>query len=173
MRRAALTAQEQAAAGEAVWQRLRALAQYQSAKCVMAYAAVRGELSVERAMRDILASGRALAMPLCEGPGEMTARRVTDMSQLRPGTFGVPEPDARCEVIPPEEIDLILVPGTAFDRRMNRIGQGGGYYDRFLPRTKALRVGICHDFALLDEIPAMAHDAKMDAMVTPSGLWTA
>ena len=48
------------------------------------------------------------------------------------------------------------------------IGQGGGYYDRFLPATRALRVGVCHDFALLDEIPSEPHDARMDVIVTPS-----
>ena len=172
-RRAALSEEEQADAARAVWQRLRGLAAYQSAKCVMAYAAVRGELGAWDAVRDVLASGRALAMPLCEGPGAMTARRVTDLSQLVPGAFGVPEPEMECEIVQPEEIGLILVPGTAFDRRMRRIGQGGGYYDRFLPKTRAVRAGICHDFALLDTLPAMAHDAPMDLIVTPSGLWTA
>ena len=73
-------------------------------------------------------------------------------------------------MLPAERIDLILVPGTAFGRDGGRIGQGGGYYDRFLPQTDALRVGICHDFALLERLPLQAHDQNMDAVVRPSGL---
>ena len=64
-------------------------------------------------------------------------------------------------------IDLILVPGTAFDVRGHRIGQGGGYYDRYLNRTRAVRVGVCHDFALLSAVPSEAHDVRMDIVVTP------
>ena len=71
------------------------------------------------------------------------------------------------EEFEPEEIDLIFVPGTAFDVRGHRIGQGGGYYDRYLNRTRAVRVGVCHDFALLDAVPTQTHDARMDGVVTP------
>ena len=73
----------------------------------------------------------------------------------------------REEGVGPAEIDLILVPGTAFDVRGHRIGQGGGYYDRYLNRTRAVRVGVCHDFALLSAVPSEAHDARMDIVVTP------
>lgn len=137
---------------------------------MLAYVAVRGELSVEAALRDVLASGRVLALPLCESPGVMSARRVDGLSQLRRGAYGIPEPDASCPRIEPGNIDLAIVPGTAFDRLGHRIGQGGGYYDRFLPGTRAWRVGVCHSFALLGRVPAAAHDAGMDAVVTPDGV---
>ena len=65
---------------------------------------------------------------------------------------------------------MILVPGTAFGRDMSRLGQGGGYYDRYLPKTRAYLAGVCHDAALHDSLPAQAHDVKMDAVITPSGL---
>lgn len=168
--RAALGAQEQARAAQAVFGHLRELRAYKEARCVMAYAAARGELSVEAAMRDVLASGRVLALPLCEGPGVMSARRVDGLSQLRRGAYGILEPDASCARIEPDGIDLAIVPGTAFDCLGHRIGQGGGYYDRFLPGTRALRVGVCHGFALLGVVPTAAHDAGMDAVITPDGV---
>ena len=80
------------------------------------------------------------------------------------------EPEAGCEVFPPEEIDLILVPGTAFDAGGGRLGQGGGYYDRFLEKTGALRVGVCHGFALQKSVPEEAHDARMDYILTPQAV---
>lgn len=100
----------------------------------------------------------------------MTARRVFSLDELVPGAYGIWTPREDCPEILPGEIDLILVPGTAFDRRGARLGQGGGYYDRFLPRTAGFRMGVCHDFALLDRVAQQPHDQRMDAVVTPGGI---
>lgn len=168
--RRALSAQEQAACARAAFARLTGFAPYRRAGSVMAYAAARGELPLDAVLDDLLAGGRTLLMPRCEGPGRMTARRVTSLSQLRPGAYGLMEPEEGCPAAAPEEIGLVLVPGTAFDRSGGRLGQGGGYYDRFLARTRALTVGVCHDFALIARVPAEAHDARMDYILTPGAL---
>ena len=166
--RAARTAQEQARDARAVAARILALTAYREAHVVMAYAAARGEIALDAVMEDALLRGKTLALPLCTGPGRMQARRVTDLSRLRPGRYGIPEPGPDCPELAPVTIDLILVPGVAFDPRGGRVGQGGGYYDRFLPLSRALRVGVCPEFALLDRVPVRAHDQRMDAVVTPS-----
>lgn len=165
--RRALSPQEQRKASLDVCERLRGFAPYAGAECIMAYIACRGELSLEPVIAEILLSGRTLVLPRCEAPGVMTARRIDDLSQLAPGSYGLMEPDAACEIMPPEAIDLILVPGTAFGRDGSRIGQGGGYYDRFLPKTHAFFVGVCHGQALLECVPSGAHDVRMDAVMTP------
>ena len=165
--RAARTRQEQERDARAVAARILALPAYRDARVVMAYAAARGEIALDAVMADALAQGKALALPLCVGPGEMQARRVTAIEQLRPGRYGIMEPADSCPPVVPEDIGLVLVPGVAFDARGGRLGQGGGYYDRFLPGTRALRVGVCPDFALLDAVPVRAHDARMDGIVTP------
>lgn len=92
------------------------------------------------------------------------------MSELVPGAYGLMEPDETCEIFDPQKIDLILVPGVAFDRLGHRLGQGAGYYDRFLPGMHAARVGICHDFALLEEVPFQEHDIPMDFVMMPGGM---
>ena len=168
--RRALDEKAQQQAADAVYRRLVSLDIYRNARCVMAYAACRGELALQRIMEDILAGGRELALPRCEAPGVMTARRVDSLSRLTTGAYGLPEPDACCAIIDPTSIDLILTPGTAFDLKGGRIGQGGGYYDRFLPKTKAITIGVCHDFALLEHVPAALHDYRMDMIVTPLGV---
>lgn len=169
-RRRALDAARQREASLAVCAHLAALPCLKQAQAVMAYMACGGEISLLPLMEQLFAGGRALALPRCEGPGRMTARLVRSLDALIPGDYGIPAPGADCPMLPAERIDLILVPGTAFGRDGGRIGQGGGYYDRYLPQTDALRVGICHDFALLERVPAQAHDQRMDLIVTPSGV---
>ena len=168
-RRRALSQEEQRRASLAVYEHVRAFAPYGKARSVMAYMACRGEIDLAPVIADVLAQGKTLLLPRCEAPGIMTARRVTDLSQLAAGAYGLMEPAKSCAVFPPEEIDLILVPGTAFDTSGGRLGQGGGYYDRFLARTRALRAGICHDFAVTARVPAQAHDVRMDCIISPGG----
>lgn len=169
-RRRALSQEEQRRASLAVLERVRAFAPYREARSVMAYMACRGELDLSPVLLDALAQGKTLLLPRCEAPGIMTARRVTDLSQLAAGAYGLMEPAQCCAVFPPEEINLIFVPGTAFDALGGRLGQGGGYYDRFLARTRALRAGVCHDFALTARVPQQAHDARMDCILSPGGV---
>lgn len=165
--RQSLAPEQQNRASQGIFELLKDFVPYRNARCIMAYVACRGEMSLAPVIGDILASGRVLALPRCEAPGVMTARRVKALSELKAGAFGLMEPDEACEILAPQEIDLILLPGTAFDRKGNRLGQGGGYYDRFLPKTKALRIGVCHKQALLECVPGDAHDMRMDAVITP------
>lgn len=168
--RRALSDGQQQEAAQAVLAHLRAHERYRRAKCVMAYMACRGELSLEPVIADVLAAGKTLLLPRCEAEGVMTARRIAHMGQLETGAYGLMEPSRDCCVTPPEEIDLILVPGTAFDRMGGRVGQGRGYYDRFLAQSCAWRIGVCHAFALLENVPSQAHDARMDELMTPGGI---
>ena len=157
--RRALSAEAQREAEEAVFARVSALGAYRRARTVMAYAAARGELPLGRVLADALAAGKTLILPRCAGEGVMHGHRVDAPDRLATGAYGILEPGADCP-------RLIFVPGTAFDVRGHRIGQGGGYYDRYLNRTRAVRVGVCHDFALLSAVPSEAHDARMDIVVT-------
>jgi 5-formyltetrahydrofolate cyclo-ligase len=89
--------------------------------------------------------------------------------ELKKGKFGIPEPQHPVWA-GPDELDLILVPGVAFDRAGNRLGRGGGFYDRLLPQYRAKRAGICFDVQCLEEIPAEPHDCRMDLLVTESAI---
>ncbi|MEX2502640.1 MAG: 5-formyltetrahydrofolate cyclo-ligase [Trueperaceae bacterium] len=86
--------------------------------------------------------------------------------------LGMEEPPPSAACIPWDRIDLILVPGVAFDRRGVRLGRGGGHYDRTLPllRPDALRVGVAHPDVLVDALPEDRHDQRMDALALPTGV---
>lgn len=90
-------------------------------------------------------------------------------SFTRQGSFNITEPCGDNN-INPHELDLIIVPGVAFDLNGNRLGRGKGYYDRLLNNTNALKIGIGYDCQLLEQIPAEPHDAKMDAVITPNNI---
>jgi len=85
-------------------------------------------------------------------------------TDLKKGKFGIPEP--ACPVFAPEKLDLIIVPGVAFDYAGRRIGRGGGFYDRLLPQYNAVKVGVCFEFQWLEEIPTEPHDSNVDLLVT-------
>lgn len=169
-RRAALSPKETQAASRAVCALVASLPEWRAANRVMGYAAARGEIDVGPLLDLALCSGKTLLLPRCEGQGVMTARRVTDIAALSPGAYGILEPPRESEICPPERIDLVLVPGVAFTRDGGRLGQGGGYYDRFLPRCGAFSVGVCHGFALLERLPLEANDARVRAVASPLGV---
>ena len=165
--RASLCAEEQKRASHSVCMRVSSAEVYRRSGVVMAYAAVRGELNIDELMLDAIRRGKTLLLPRCTAHGHMTAHRVSDFSQLHPGMFGILQPPEEAETIEPQGIDLVLVPGVAFGKSGERIGQGGGYYDRFLPASPAFLLGVCHGFALKDELVQRAHDVRMNAVVTP------
>lgn len=88
-----------------------------------------------------------------------------DRSRMHIGAFQIEEPDGE-DPVPVEQMELIVVPGVAFDRRGNRVGRGKGFYDRLLQETKATTIGIGFDFQLFDEVPAEPHDAPLDCIIT-------
>jgi 5-formyltetrahydrofolate cyclo-ligase len=108
-----------------------------------------------------------LALPRTEHE-RMTLHRWAGET-LVPGAFRIPEPPADLPLVSPDEVDLWLIPGLAFDRRGNRLGRGAGHYDRVLAGTRGRKVGIAWDFQVVEDIPAEAHDVPMDALVTDAG----
>lgn len=84
--------------------------------------------------------------------------------ELKQGSFSIYEPTGD-DFTHYDKIDLVLVPGMAFDKSGNRLGRGKGYYDRLLPQIKAPKVGICYDWQMVPEVPVDAFDVKMDTMI--------
>jgi len=155
------------ALSERIAERVTALEAYQGARTVMCYHSVCGEVDTLKLIERMRSDGKTVCLPAIIGKGVMEARR---MDCLVPGSYGIPCPEG--PVIPPEEIDLILVPGLAFDARCHRLGQGGGYYDRYLPKCRGKTVGIAFDCQVVERLPLLAHDVQLDMLVTESALYT-
>ncbi len=103
-----------------------------------------------------------------EASGSYRMARLT--AELKKGRFGIMEPSMPVFAAA-DELDLIIVPGVAFDRAGRRIGRGGGFYDRLLPQYHAIRAGICFDFQCLEAVPAEEHDVRMNFLVTETHIF--
>jgi 5-formyltetrahydrofolate cyclo-ligase len=100
---------------------------------------------------------------------ELKCYLIDSLNHLRPGAYGIMEPDERfCEEVDPSTIDVVIVPGSVFDRRGGRYGYGGGYYDRFLSMKagQAVRIALAFSFQVLENIPLSSHDELMNFVVT-------
>ena len=147
-------------------------------KTVLAYYSVGSEPSTLAVINELLKSGKRVCLPLCTDIDEeghrtdtidaMEARQITSFDDLVPGAYGIPEPKADTAVVPPEEIDIIILPCISCDRDCNRIGHGAGYYDKFLSMTGGgcFTMALCYEEAMLDDIPTEPHDMPVDAVVT-------
>ena len=87
------------------------------------------------------------------------------------GAFGIKPDIANSEIINHESIDLFIVPAIAYDKNCNRLGRGGGYYDRLLSKVKGYAAGLVFDAQIADEIPREPHDCTVDAVFAPSNAY--
>ena len=91
-----------------------------------------------------------------------------DPRTMRPGAFGIVEPGPEARLCEPRELDLVIVPGTAFTAAGARMGRGRGYYDKYLaqPEVHAVKIGVCYAHQLVGELPSEPHDVAMDCVIT-------
>ena len=140
---------------------------FKKANCIALYHAIAGEVQTADFIEKWYEKKKIL-LPVIEG-NDLRLLPYTGKGSLRSGIFGILEPatpDKEEKVIDEKDIDLIIVPGVAFDRLHNRMGRGKGYYDRLLSTLSALKIGICFDFQLQNEIPVEPFDKKMDYIIT-------
>ncbi len=166
-RRSALPDEDQAAASMAVMTRLIRLRVVAGAGTVAGYRAVRGELDIDAALLLLHESGVSVTLPRVAGEHLQFIGWEPDDPMSR-STFGIPEPTEPGATALSHH-DVVLVPVVAFDRAGNRLGQGGGFYDRALSSlgTSAPRViGIAHSFQEVDRVPSESWDMPLHALIT-------
>jgi 5-formyltetrahydrofolate cyclo-ligase len=163
-------------AAERIAARLLAEPVVQRSRRIALYAALPGEVPSRPLFAALRSLHASLLLPRVGAERELAFAVVSDWSELRPGRYGVLEPPAPAVTIEPEEGDLVLVPGVAFDRAGNRLGRGKGFYDRAFPcgaPRPPLLMGVAYAIQVLDAVPHSGEDRRMDAVVTESALhWT-
>jgi 5-formyltetrahydrofolate cyclo-ligase len=162
------------AVSRAICGRFMALPAYLAAKTVMWYVDAGSEVRTRHTLPEALGHGKRVVVPWCVvETNTLELFHLTDMTELVEGAYKIlePKPELRHlpnKVVRPQELDLVMVPGTAFDLRGGRMGQGKGYYDRLLStaRPNAPLVGMAFDCQIFDEIPVAPHDVFMDLVLT-------
>jgi len=158
-----------------VEEKLSSLPIYKEAKVIMAYYPLGGEVDVLGLVRKAL-NCKEICFPVMDlKTKSMRVFRVTQLDKdFVLGPFGVMEPDiTRTKEVDVQEIDLVIIPGLAFDRKGNRLGRGAGFYDRFLEKTAlfAKKVGVAFEFQILDNLPIqLPSDQKVDFVVSENSI---
>ncbi len=152
---------------------------YRDSRAIVLYSALRNEVSTQQILDESLAAGRAIFYPRLDRASRTLALcKVESRSDLVPGAYGILEPEAPSvdfASIPP---CVVVVPGVAFTREGERIGRGGGHYDRMLAELSkvaahAIRVGLAYSFQLLDRVPQSEFDQRLNFVVTESAIYPA
>ena len=166
-----LTEEERIAKSAEICRRIAETEEFISARTVMLYKWTRGEVRLDGLEAIASAQGKRVAYPKCMSRTEMIAILPGEGTDAwTRGSFGITEPDPdKGTVVPPEDIDLIITPCTSFDEDHRRLGMGGGYYDRFLPKCiNADVIAAAYETQKAETIPAEEFDAGVDIIITES-----
>ncbi|HOA19492.1 MAG TPA: 5-formyltetrahydrofolate cyclo-ligase [Sedimentibacter sp.] len=157
----------------AIMDKITSLDIYKHSKVVFIYMDFKNEVMTSNLIKRMLSEKKRVVIPYTDSINTvLIPSEITKESDLKQNSFGYFEPKS---ILPVniEEIDLVIVPGVVFDKNLNRIGFGKGYYDKILNRLKpsAKKVALAHDFQVLEDIPAEEHDVKMDMIITEKNIY--
>lgn len=169
-RRDALDAETRRLASQTITAKLRAFPAYCAAGVVCAYASFGSEFDTAAFCTDVIAAGKRLLLPRIN-----RAARMLELCEVRnlggdlaPGVWGILEPAELCPIVPSSAVEFLLVPGVAFTATGERLGYGGGFYDRLLSGLNAMtpRVAAAFSVQIVDDLPAGPRDQRVHRVVT-------
>ncbi len=179
-RRDSIPPEQKALQETSIEKRLFELDNFKNANSILMYVSFRSEVNTRKFLDDIHKMGKKLILPLVDARHKvLKLYEVKDNSELAPGYMGIPEPDVReNRRVTIKDIDLVVIPGTGFDIQGNRLGYGGGYYDRLLSyESKQLAevehiptVALAFEEQIGEKIPAEPHDIQVDMIITDKRL---
>lgn len=142
------------------------LPQVVQAKTLMLFLGVGREPDTKPLIEVLLSMGKQVVLPCCLPERKMEGRAITHLNQLELGCHNIPAPSLACPVVEKKDIDLILVPHICCDVQGFRLGQGGGYYDRFLEDYHGMTVALCPPELLQERVPRELFDRPVQLVLT-------
>jgi 5-formyltetrahydrofolate cyclo-ligase len=162
----ALPADYLAESDRGIFEIITKMPEFTEARTIFSYYSLGREPNTVKLLEYALRLGKTVTLPVCFKGGVMEARAVNSLNELSESWYHLLEPLSSTHVVPPEELDFIVVPALAFDLEGYRLGRGGGYYDRFLAKTRAFTAGITRERLLYEILPREAHDVPVRCVVT-------
>lgn len=155
---------EKASDSNAVFEKIEALPEFKEANTILIYWSMNDELPTHNFIIK-WSKMKQMLLPVVK-ENDMLIMPFSAKENMKKGSYGIWEPETQREYI--NKIDLVIVPGIAFDKKKSRLGRGKGYYDRYFMNKRIKKIGIGFDFQLLDKVPTASFDIKMDKIITPS-----
>ncbi len=159
-----------------IFQRLADSPEYRRAAALLLYLSFHSEVGTHPFLDRAWSEGKSVVVPYCAGE-RLELFRLESRDELAPGTLGILEPKAALRTaqrgVAVARIDLIVVPGLAFDRQCGRVGYGKGYYDRLLhqARADAALVAVAFECQVFPEVPVLPHDVRVDKVITEAAIY--
>ena len=164
--RSALSPHDRAEKCRSIYRNVTEHPAFLRARIIYIFVDAKGETDTREIIRQAWCTGKRVAVPRIENK-RMQFYYIENFTDLNPGHFGIEEPKAECRPAENMKDALMVMPGVVFDRQRNRIGYGGGYYDRYLSEHPDLpTIAIAFSLQVLEKIPSEAHDIKPDILIT-------
>jgi 5-formyltetrahydrofolate cyclo-ligase len=165
-RRKALSEDFKASSSAAIVGQLAQVPEFEKAKTLALYMYFGGEVRLDDLFPACWACDKRTCIPVYDEVTQLyNMAEITPQTVFTEGHYGIREPDSP-SLIPMQDIDLMAIPGVAFDLKGNRLGRGGGFYDRMLSGFSGAKVAVAFDFQLVDEVPTEPHDLPVDILIT-------
>lgn len=143
---------------------------YKDSNKIMVYMAFRNEVKTMDIIKDSFSKSKIVVLPKSiKETSKIIPCVIENLDELKSGSYGIMEPYGN-NIADRDTLDIIFVPGVAFDRNGYRIGYGAGYYDRFLAGYKGIKAGICYEMQIVEDAFHDAYDASMDYLITEEGI---
>jgi len=172
--RNSLTPEEHKIKSKLITDKLLKLSEYVKADIIFIYYPFRSEIGTTEIIKHALLKNKKVVLPKITGKN-LKIFFISDMQRdLKPGSYGILEPDTNCcKEANLNEIDLAIVPGLCFDLKFNRIGYGGGFYDKILSKLRkdVKIIALAFDLQIINNIPSCAHDKKVNIILTESRIY--
>ncbi|WP_038056023.1 5-formyltetrahydrofolate cyclo-ligase [Thermodesulfobacterium hydrogeniphilum] len=150
-----------------ICRKIAELSVYKKSTYIAFYFAKAGEVDLKILIGRAFLEGKKIFLPKTHLQERiLTFHQIFSFSDLIPGSFNILEPPYQNPEIDIKKLELIFVPGVAFDMKKGRIGYGGGFYDKVLAKTKAFKIGVAFSFQIFDTLPLEPHDQKLDLIIT-------
>jgi len=167
-----MSADERKLFSQAVVEKFLATLLYKNSNVIMAYSSTALEIRLGEFFFSALSHGKILALPYIKGR-EMFAAKLSSLDELEVGAYGIMTvKNAADKILDADKIDCIITPGLAFDAHCNRLGKGGGYYDKFfVSSVNAKKIALAFDCQIVDKVPTAPNDIAVDVVITPSKIF--